>query len=209
MPWPSIWRISRRFAFLPLIAGCAVSSLPRTETPLPIQKFTEAPAMTDASRGFPLVFYANPAGDPEIVTLDTGMGSTRLYAAQWLTELARSLNMALAKVTLFDERFKVLSQQVFEYDLKNGDIIYSYREPQGGPDFGRLRVAKLRLKELKTATNEEGVSASITLEVSLRSGFVKYYACEAAGQHWDRDVFACAGERILNDPMFWKGVATE
>jgi len=209
MPWSSIWKLPSCFAALVWVSGCAVASLPRTETPLPIQKFTEAPAMADASRGFPLVFYANPAGDPEILALDTGMGTTNVHASQWLTELARSLNVALAKVTLFDERFKALSQQVFEYELNNGDIVYSYREPKNGPDFGTLRVARLRLKELKTSTNEEGVSAMITIEVSLPSGFIKFYACEAAGKQWVRDVFACAGEKILNDTMFWKGVAAE
>lgn len=202
-------RISCTFALLFLSTGCAVSSLPRTETPLPIQKFAEVPAMADASRGYPLVFYANPGDDPEFLNLDTGMGTTRVFGAQWMTELARSLNMALARVTLYDERFKPVSPQVFEYDIQNGDIIYHYREPPGGADFGRVRIARLKLKEITTASSEEGVTARITVEVSLKSGFIKFYACEAAGEHWDRGIFACAGEKILADPMFWKGVSTD
>ena len=202
------------FKILPMLcvvsslgAACGGASMPRIADPLPVQQFQDVGAMADASRGFPAAFYANPGNSPEVIELPAG---GRIHGAQWMVELARTMNVALSKATLFDDRFKPLAQQVFNYDVDNGDVVYAWREPAAGPDFGGARVVTLKLKDFKTVSSlGEGITGQATVEVNiLGSGFTKYYACEKTGQKWDRDTFTCVGERILGDPSFWKGVAS-
>jgi hypothetical protein len=187
-----------------LCVACGGTSVPRVADPVPVQALLDVGAMADASRAFPVAFYANPGEAPEIRDLASGA----IQGSQWLTELARNMNVALAKAGLFDERFTPLSQQVFNYEVESGDVIYKWREPAGGPQFLGVRVAKLSLKEFKAAAGlGEAVTAQATVEVTIpSSGFAKFYACEKTSAKWDREVFTCIGERILGDPGFWKGV---
>ncbi|MSP93129.1 MAG: hypothetical protein EXR79_15235 [Myxococcales bacterium] len=190
-----------------LIAACGGASMPRIADPLPVQQFQDVGAMADASRGFPVAFYANPGDQPDVIELPAG---GCIHGSQWMVELARTMNVALAKATLFDERFKPLAQQVFNYEVDNGDVSYAWREPASGPDFGGARVVTLKLNNFKTFSSlGEGITGQATVEVNIRGGgFTKYYACEKTGARWDRDTFTCVGERILGDPGFWKGVAS-
>ena len=163
--------------------------------------------MSDASRGFPVAFYVNPGAEPQTVEVDAGLGTTRVHAAQWLADLARVMNVALAQVSRFDERFLPWSQQVYAHDIEDGDRVYKWREPAGGIDVGKARVARMRLIELKSAgSTSEGQTAQIVVEVAVGDS-VRMYACEKSSPKWELEAFTCAGEKILGDPKFWQAVA--
>lgn len=193
------------WSLLLLTCGCASLVQPRVNDDLKLNSVAGTGATHDASRGFPIAFYSNPGQDPEEVTVDHGLGPTRVRVAQWVTELARQLNIAIAKVSLFDQRFSAVSQQVYAYEVSDGDLSFAWREPvEGIPLSGeRPRIAKLRLNGMTTASTSEGVVATASVEVNL-GGFRKVYACERAGERWDRAVFGCLGEQILSDTLLWQ-----
>ncbi len=184
--------------------GCGSVMQPRVNDDLGLNAAVLSGAPVDASRGFPIAFYANPGQDPEFVEVDHAIGTTKVAGALWVTELARQLDRAAAKVSLYDERFSPIAQQVFAYEVSNGDLSYAWREPaEGLPTTGiHVRVAHLRLDGLKTDSTGEGVRVSASVELKL-GDFHKTYACERAGERWDRAVFACLGEAILGDSALW------
>ncbi len=188
-----------------LATGCGAALQPRDTDDLRFNAVVLKGAAADASRGFPIAFYANPGQDPEFVELDHGIGTTRVAGAQWVTELARQMDKAIAKVSLYDERFSAIAQQVFAYDVVNGDLSYSWREPAGGlPTTGiHVRLARLRLDSFKTLSTSEGVQINASVELKL-GDFKQVYSCERAGERWDREIFACLGEKILGDSALWK-----
>ncbi len=190
---------------LALATACGSVMQPRVNDDLGFNAAVLTGATVDASRGFPIAFYANPGQDPEIVELEHGIGTTRVAGAQWVTELARQLDRAIAKVSLYDDRFSTVAQQVFAYDVSNGDLSYAWREPADGlPTNGiHVRIARLRLDSFKTTSTGEGVHVAASVELKL-GDFRQIYACERAGERWDRAVFACLGEKILGDSALWK-----
>lgn len=190
---------------LAITTGCGAVMQPRVNDDLGFNSAVLSGAPVDASRGFPIAFYANPGQDPEVVELDHGIGTTRVAGAQWVTELARQLDRAIAKVSLYDERFSSIAQQVFAYEVSNGDLSYAWREPSDGlPTTGiHVRIARLRLDSFKTTSTAEGVHVSASVELNLGE-FRQIYACERAGERWDRAIFACLGDKILGDPAVWK-----
>lgn len=197
--WTAIWG-----ATCLLGLGCATTSSPRVGDPIPVERLTETGAMVDASRGYPVAFYANPADQPEVLELDLGLGGTHLQARDWALDLARSLNLVVAKVSLFDERFKAFTPQIFAHDVDNGDRQYKWREPEGGVDFQNTRVARLKLKSFKAAGVTGGVETRSVVEVSI-GGFSRAYGCEKlSASSWDVEAFTCLAEKILGDPEFWK-----
>ncbi len=192
------------FAALSLTFGCASVLQPRVNDDLGLNAAVLHGAVVDASRGFPIAFYANPGQDPEMVELEHTIGTTKVAGALWVTELARQLDRAIAKVSLYDERFSPVAQQVFAYDVSNGDLIYAWREPADGlPTSGiHVRVARLRLDSFKTTSTGEGVHVTASVELKL-GDYRQVYTCERAGERWDREVFACLGEQILGDAALW------
>lgn len=192
-----------------LATGCGAAMQPRDTDDLRLHPAVLHGAPVDASRGFPIAFYANPGQDPEYLDLDHGIGGVRFAGAQWVTELARQLDKAIAKVSLYDERFSPIAQQVFAYDVSNGDLTYSWREPPAGlPTNGiHVRLARLRLDTFKTSSTSEGVHVSASVELKL-GDFKAVYSCERAGERWDREIFTCLGEKILGDSAMWKAAQT-
>ena len=195
--------------FLALASGCSSVMQPRVTDDLGFNTAVLHGATVDASRGFPIAFYANPGQDPEFVEVDHAIGNTKVAGALWVTELARQLDRAIAKVSLYDERFSSIAQQVFAYEVSNGDLTYPWREPADGlPATGiHVRVARLRLDSFKTASTGEGVHVTASVELKL-GDFKQIYSCERAGERWDRAVFACLGEKILGDSSLWKAAST-
>lgn len=190
-------------AGLALTSGaCASVSQPRTGSPIAFERFQELGAVTDASRGFPVAFHASPLDKPQEITVDSGLGGTTVRTSQWLTDLARSMNMAMARVGLFDERFKPVSQVLFHYETDSGDTIYDFKDTSL-PATG-ARVAKLSMREMKTRSESDGTNVQIQVQVDM-PGFTHVYACEkVAASAWDREAFTCIGEKILGDSVFWK-----
>ena len=189
-----------------VVSGCASTLAPQAARSIATDKMANQGAMADASRAYRVAFYADPGALPEFMEVTAGLGGTKVLVSQWTTELARLLNRLIAKLGLYDERFQELGQEVFNYEVETGDIIYKWRAPAGGPKFGRTRVATLAIKELTTSTGGEGIVGSAVLEVTM-PGWVHLYACEqGGGDNWMTVTMACLGERILGDPSFWKAV---
>ncbi len=183
--------------------ACGAASQPRYGTPIAQERFRELGAVTDASRAFPVAFLATPGDKPQTVDVDAGLGGTKVATAQWMTELARTMNTAMAKIGLFDDRFQPIAQELFRYEVDAGDIIYGWKQPAGFTT-GTARVARLQLRDLKAHSDSDGVTALIHVQVDM-TGFTKVYQCEkTATSLWDREVFTCVGEKILGDPKFWQ-----
>lgn len=187
------------------LASCAATLPPQAVPGISPQTIGQQGAMADASRAWRLGFYANPAGEPEIVQVETGIGGTKVLAAQWTTELARVMNLVIGRAELLDERFKERAVEVFSHEIVYGDVVYKYRPPAGGPDFGKARVATLRLARLAAGSTTDGVRANGVLEVTM-PGFVRMYACEVIEpKDWMAKLMGCLGAKVVGDPAFWKG----
>jgi len=195
---------------LVLLSACATLSLPRVEPPIKAESFTDEGALRDASKGFPVAFYANPGQKPEVLEVDGGLGSTQLHAAQWTTELARQLNRAVAKLGRFDDRFAPFSQQIFAHEVTDGDMRFPWREPASfAADVERVRLVRLHTLTVTARAETGGMSAAGTIEASLPNGWGHIYACEVApGPNWQQRLFTCLGEKVVGDTAFWTAVAT-
>ncbi len=189
-----------------LFAGCATTLAPQAARGIDTQKLAAQGAMADASRAYRVAFYADPTLQPDTMEVSAGLGGTKVLVSQWTTELARQINRVIAKLGLYDERFQEFGQEIFNHEIVNGDVVYSWRPPEGGPKFGRTRVATLRVTELKTSSGGEGITGHGVIEVTM-AGWVHLYACEASGgEDWMAKTMACLGEKIVGDPSFWKAV---
>lgn len=188
------------------LASCAATLPPQAVPGIPQQVIGQQGAMADVSRAWRLGFYANPAGEPQVLRVDTGLGGTKVLAAQWTTELARVMNLVVGRAELLDERFKERALEVFSHDIVYGDIVYGYRPPPQGPDFGKARVATLKLVQLSAGSTVDGVRASGVLEVTM-PGLVRMYSCEVIEhKDWMAKLMGCLGGKVVGDPAFWKGV---
>jgi hypothetical protein len=185
------------------LSACGTASQPRYGTPMDQKRFQDLGAVTDASRAFPVAFMATPRDQPEFVEVDAGLGGTKVATAQWLTELARVMNTSMAKIGLFDDRFQPIAQELFRYEVESGDMVYGWKQPEGFTT-GSARLARLHLRDLKAHSDSDGVTALIHVQVDM-TGFTKIYECEkTSASLWDREVFACVGEKILGDPKLWQ-----
>lgn len=186
--------------------ACGTTLAPQVARGIDTEKMSSQGAMADASRAYRVAFYADPGLQPEVIDVSVGLGGTKVLASQWTTELARQLNRVIAKVGLYDERFQEFGVEIFNHDIEQGDIVYKWRPPAGGPKFGRTRVATLRLTELKTGTGGDGITADAVLEVSMHT-WVHLYACEVVAQEdWMAKTMACLGEKVLGDPSLYKAL---
>ena len=189
------------------LQACATSLAPQAVPGIPLEAISRQGAMADASRAWRLGFYADPAGQPQILPVDTGLGGTEVLAAQWTTDLARVMNIVVGRAELLDERFKERAVDVFSHEISNGDLIYKWRAPATGADFGKARVATLRLIKLSAGASSDGVRAQGVLEVTL-PGFVHLYSCEVIEQrNWMPALMGCLGGKVVGDPHFWQGAA--
>lgn len=188
-------------------AGCAGALAPQAAKPMKTDKMLRAGAMTDASQAFRVGFYANPGEQPEVIDVGVGLGGTKVAAAQWTTNLALAMNNVVAKVGRFDERYLPFSSQIFKSDIVQGDVVYSWRPPEGRMNFDKARVAKIRLMTLTAAgSGGQGIATHGVLEVSL-GDWVRAYTCDVTSSgEWMSETMACLGERVLNDELFWKAV---
>ncbi len=189
------------------LQACATSLAPQAVPGIPMEAISRQGAMADVSRAWRLGFYADPGGQPEVLPVDTGLGGTHVLAAQWTTDLARVMNVVVGRAELLDERFKERAVEVFSHEISNGDVIYRWRAPATGAEFGKARVATLRLTKLSAAATTDGVRAQGVLEVTM-PGFVHLYACEVIEQrHWMANLMGCLGGKVVGDPQFWQGAA--
>lgn len=202
-------RIPRPVAFLILFAsafvwsGCGGSAQPRTNRPVAWQDFTTTGGMLDASRGFPLAFYADPGAEPRMVEVD----GTTLYAGDWMTHIAKRMNQALAKVSLYDTRFMTVAQKLFTDKIVNGAYTYPYRgaskEMQASALHARIVMLQFESAKPVKIVAESGVRVVVKLKLF---SMTRLYMHEATGAHWDHECFTHIAQKILSDGDFWRAV---
>ncbi len=183
--------------------ACAPRAQPRTSHPLKWKEFAQIGGMIDASRGFPLAFYADPGAEPIVTDVD----GTDLYAADWTTHMAKRMNQALAKVSLYDSRFMPVAQKLFSDKLVNGAYTYPYRgagkELQTSALHARIAVLKFHSAKPVTIAAERGIRVVVQLKMF---SMTHLYAHEATGSHWDQKCFEEIARKILSDGKFWRAV---
>jgi len=204
MPFPCrVHRIALILALFAILAACGPRAQPRTSHPVKWREFTAIGGMVDASRGFPLAFYADPAAKPRIVDVD----GTELYASDWMTHIAKRMNQALAKVSLYDTRFMPVAQKLFSDKLINGAYTYPYRgaskEMQTSALHARIAVLKFQSAAPVTIVAESGYKVVVELKMF---SMTRLYMHEATGSHWDKTCFEEIARKILSDGRFWKAV---
>ena len=196
-------------AVLSLTVGCATTLRPRTSAELPYKEYKKLGAVTDASRAFPIAFYADPTQDPVELDVPYVLPAGHVLAAQWMTHLAARMNQALHEVGLYDRRFAAFAHQVFHNDLASGDYIYNFKGDgavKRDIEVSGARLVKLRLKSMKPVTS--GSMQIVRLVVELKMGNLqRMYQAESNAADWDRACFDGIARKILGDPKFWKGVS--
>ena len=190
--------------------GCASTMQPRTSAELQYKDYKKLGAVVDASRAYPLAFYAEHSQKPAVVAVDFGLGGAQLQAGQWLAHLAARMNQALLEVGLFDARFRAFSQQVFHNAVHAGDYVYDFKDFNGlkrDIELSGARLVKIRLVSAVPATVGAVRVARVTVELML-GGLARMYRADSAKADWDADCFAQIGRQILADPGFWKVIRT-
>lgn len=186
-------------------SGCAAVLAPQAARPLSTDTMRQQGAMADSPQAHKVAFYANPQGEPQRAAVQLGVAGTQVLAAQWTTWLAYHLNGVVSRMQRYDDDFTDMATAVFEHEVRNGDVVYSWR-PSEGQKFGSARVAVLRLVRLEAASSTDGVLARGTLEVTI-GDFVQQYAAEViAPADWMNQLMERLGVLVLGDTKFWAAV---
>ena len=190
-------------------AGCASTLRPRTSAELQYKDYKSLGAVHDASRAYPIAFYADPTQDPQVVQVPFGLPAGKVLAAQWITHLAAKMNQALHEVGLYDRRFASFAHRVFHNNLSSGDYIYDFKgDAQVDKDIklSGARIVKLRLKSMTVATAGSEQTVRLVVEATV-GGLPRLYQANSNGANWDQQCFDRVARKILGDPGFWKVVA--
>jgi len=191
-----------------LASGCASTMQPRTSAELPYKKYKALGAVVDASRAYPIAFYAEHNQKPVEVIVEYGFPKGRLLAGQWTAHLAARMNQALHEVGLFDRRFSAFAHRVFHNRLSAGNYVYDHKDfnaMKRDIELSRSRLAKLRLVSAKPATTGSMRVARVTVEVTM-GGLQRMYQADSGRADWDAHCFDQIARKILGDPGFWKVV---
>lgn len=190
-------------------AGCTQTLQPRTSAELPYKGYKKLGAVADASRAYPLAFYADPTLAPTELEVGFGLAGAKVLAAQWLTHLAAKMNQALHEVGLYDRRFAGFAHQVFRNQLSSGDYVYLFKDDgsiKRDIEVSGARLAKLRIKSMTTVTVGSERMVRLTVEVTI-GGLPRMYQADGARGNWDQQCFDGIARKILSDPGFWRVVA--
>lgn len=185
------------------LSACATPAQPRTSHPVPFEQFVEIGAVIDASRAFPVAFYADPAAKPRIVDVE----GQDLHASDWLTHLAKRMNQALAKVSLYDARFMPIAQTIFREELHAGRYTYPYEHAAQDLQKTRVpaRIAALRFVSANRVRVAADSGVKVVVELRL-ADLTRLYSFESTGSNWDLDCFTGIARKILGDVRFWEAV---
>lgn len=191
------------------VSGCASTLRPRTSAELQYKEYKKLGAVIDASRAYPLAFYAAPSEAPKVVEVKLGLSGAHVQTAQWLTHLAARMNQALHEVGLYDRRFAQFAHRVFHNTLSSGDYVYDFDAPGAvvkDIELSGARLAKLKLTSLKVVKVGADEAVRATVEV-LIGGLPRMYQAEGSGSNWDQRCFDGLARKILSDSGFWKSVS--
>ena len=191
------------------VMGCTSTLRPRTSVPLPYKSYKRIAAVMDASRAYPVAFFALPNQAPVTKTLDYGLGGTKVMTGQWLAHLAFNMDQALHEVGLFDQRFRPFAQRMYRHDTSAGDLSYPFKPDANFSQdmlMSGARLAKLSIHSLKPVTMGAERVVQMTIEVSL-GGLQRMYQATCSGAEWDAVCFHRIARKLLGDPNFWKSAS--
>jgi hypothetical protein len=191
------------------LSGCAGTLQPRTSAELPYKDYKKLGAVIDASRAYPMAFYADPTQKPLEIEVAYGLPASKVLASQWLTHLAARMNQALHEVGLYDRRFAAFAHRVFENRLSSGYHIYTFEGDERliqDVELSGARLVKLRVKSFVSATAGSEQVARLTVEVTS-AGLQRLYQADSNGAKWDRACFDGIARKILSDSAFWKVIS--
>ncbi len=197
----------RTVAAIALIAavagGCGRTLQPRTSSSIEVKTWGEG-AMIDASRAFPVAFWADPCVAPPAVDV----GGDSLLVSHWLPYLAKRMNDVAASGGLYDQRLSSseAGKSVLKSEISNGYYVYRCL-PESTARVGREAVRIVKL-ELESATPTRiGADAGVVVRLAVIAGASRLsYQAQAAGIHWDIEVFQELGRKVMSDPAFWAAV---
>jgi hypothetical protein len=173
------------------ISGCGRALTPRTSAPL------------DASRAYPVAFWADACKEPE----GRVVASDNLLTGQWLAHFSRALNEAVARAGLYDTRFGEIHSSVLGGELVAGEFVYKCN-----PDSVALvrrsatRIVQITLKSADRVVVVSDRAVVVVVEVHVGKQTLQYQA-HSIRSGWDAEVFSQLGRSILGDPGFWQAVA--
>ncbi len=189
------------------VQACAVTAIPKVDDTVPAEAFTDHGAVIDASRAYPIAFYADPSAEPAFAEAATGMQTLRIPGPQWLAHLALKLNESVARVGLYDLRFSLHARDVFATEAEAGRVRYTYRAQKDDPArFHPARVAVLTIQSIEGKSVSDGVELTLSVQVDM-VGFTHVYVHREVVGTSPRDVFIGLGKKLVSDPAFWRAVA--
>lgn len=189
-------------------SGCASLAGPRVDRPLDRAALASTPAFVDASRAWPIAFFAAPETAQETM-VDVGGARRPLRTADWLHQLALELNTTLQGRGLFDERTRVVQARAMQRMVSEG------YQRHGIPDQTRFdrdirlsaaRVAWLSLESVESVRDGNRMVVRITLHAH-GGGVDRRYRVSRGGEDFDHGAFQELGQTLLGDGAFWGGVA--
>ncbi len=188
-------------------SGCATAAAPQVRSPLDVTAFAERPAMIDASRAWPIAFFAEPE-TPTLVQVPLGVRSADLYLADWLQNLAHQLNGALAQRGLYDGRAATVTARVVEHAVVDGRDAYFVQSPkQVRRDVWLAAVRAVWLKVEKAAVIDEGGDRQFEIILLVSGlGLDRRYRVRVRDSDFDRSAFQSLGEAIVGDGSFWASI---
>lgn len=175
-----------------VVSGCASVAGPRVDRPLDRDAFGSTPAFINASRAWPIAFFAAPETTRQD-EVDVGGRQRRLRTADWLHQLALELNATLQGRGLFDERARVVQARAMQRVVSDG------YQRHGIPDRSRFDRA-VRLSAARV----------VVVRITLRArgcGVDRRYRVSRGGEDFDHGAFQQLGQTLLGDGAFWAGVA--
>lgn len=189
--------------------GCASTLQPRTSAELPYKDYKKIGAVMDASRAYPVAFYAEPTQKPVQMRVEFGLPAANVMAAQWLTHTAARMNQALHEVGLYDRRFASFAHQVFHNRLSAGTYVYDFKGDgtvKRYVEVSGARLVKMKVVSFKPVKSGAQEMVRLTVEITI-GGLPRLYQADSAGARWDRGCFDAIARKILGDPAFWKVVS--
>jgi hypothetical protein len=184
------------------ISGCGRALTPRTSAPLDTTEWNQG-ALIDASRAYPVAFWADACKEPE----GRVVASDNLLTGQWLAHFSRALNEAVARAGLYDTRFGEIHSSVLGGELVAGEFVYKCN-----PDSVALvrrsatRIVQITLKSADRVVVVSDRAVVVVVEVHVGKQTLQYQA-HSIRSGWDAEVFSQLGRSILGDPGFWQAVA--
>ncbi len=195
------WRVMAALAFAVALAmGCGRTLQPRTSSAVDVKTWGQG-AIVDASRAYPVAFWADPCVNPPAVEV----GGDSLLVSHWLPYLAKRMNDVAVATGVFDQRLSSseAGKSVLSNEISNGYYVYRCI-PESTAKVGREAVRIVRLVLESATPTRIAADSGVLVRIGVIVGAKRFsYQSQAAGVHWDVEIFQELGRLVMSDPAFW------